>query len=149
MLFFLFSVLKVAVRKYNNDASVHPSVSLGGFYPEVDFSTPDGTPIRAPPLHLPLDPRSQRAFVARPHPLLPSQADGHPLRPAPVPGAPYQEEEEEEVEEEEWRQGPPFPPFTERGRGGGGGGGIPQRVYESEFVSTCFMCCILFYLMLL
>uniref|UniRef100_UPI0037E812CD latent-transforming growth factor beta-binding protein 4 n=1 Tax=Semicossyphus pulcher TaxID=241346 RepID=UPI0037E812CD len=102
-----------------------------GYYSEGDFGRPDGSLPRPPSFRLPLDPRAERAFGARPHP--PSRADGAPLSLAPLPGAPYQEQEEEE-EEEAWRPGPPFPPFTDRSRGGGGGG-APRRVYERRYDS--------------
>ncbi|XP_049432197.1 latent-transforming growth factor beta-binding protein 4 isoform X2 [Epinephelus fuscoguttatus] len=106
-----------------------------GYYSEGDFSPPDGSPPRPPSLHLPVDPRAERAFGAQPPP--PSRPDGPPLSLAPLPGAPYEVEQEEE-EEVAWRPGPPFPPFTERGRGGGGGGGgggAPRRVYERRYES--------------
>lgn len=95
-------------------ASVCPSVSIGGFYP--DFGSPDGSPIRDPSLRLPPDPHTDRGFGA-----WPSRPDG-----APLPRRPYQEEEEEE-EEVSWRPAPPFPPLADRSRGG-----APQRLYESE-----------------
>ncbi|XP_041667187.1 latent-transforming growth factor beta-binding protein 4 isoform X3 [Cheilinus undulatus] len=101
-----------------------------GYYSEGDFGPPNSSPPRSPPFHLPPDPRTERAFGARPPP--PSRADGAPLSLAPLPGAPYQEQEEEE-EEEAWRPGPPFPPFTDRSRGGGGG--APRRVYERRYES--------------
>ncbi|KAK2846559.1 hypothetical protein Q5P01_009558 [Channa striata] len=99
-----------------------------GFYSEGDYSPPDGSPPRSPSLHLPLDPRAERAFGARPPP--PSQPDVPALSLAPLPGTYYEEEEEEE---ETWRPGPPFPPFSERG--GGGAGGTPRRLYERRYDS--------------
>lgn len=103
-------------------ASVCPSVSIGGFYP--DFGSPDGSPIRDPSPRLPLDPHADRGFGA-----WPSRPDGAPLGLAPLPRRPYQEEEEEQEAEEEvsWRPAPPFPPFPDRSRGG-----APRRLYESE-----------------
>lgn len=98
-----------------------------GFYSEGDFAPPDGSPLRPPSFRLPPDPRAERAFGARPPPPL-SRPDGAPLSLAPLPGAPYPEQEEEE-EEDAWRQGPPFPPFTGSSRGGG----APRRVFESEW----------------
>ncbi|XP_041795911.1 latent-transforming growth factor beta-binding protein 4 isoform X3 [Chelmon rostratus] len=102
-----------------------------GYYSEGDFGPSDGSPPRPPSFRLPVDPRTERAFGARPPP--PSRPEGAPLSLAPLPGAPYQEQEEEEEEEEvAWRPGPPFPPFTERSRGGGG---APRRVYERRYES--------------
>ncbi|XP_067363392.1 latent-transforming growth factor beta-binding protein 4 isoform X2 [Channa argus] len=101
-----------------------------GYYSEGDYSPPDGSPPRPPSLHLPLDPRTERAFGARPPP--PSQPDGPALSLAPLPGAFFQEEEEDE---DTWRPGPPFPPFSERGGGGGGRGATPRRVYERPYDS--------------
>ncbi|KAM7412492.1 hypothetical protein PAMA_020054 [Pampus argenteus] len=102
-----------------------------GYYSEGDYGPPDGS---GPPyLRLPVDPRAETAFRAQPPP--PPQPDGAPLNLAPLPGAPYDEQEEGE-DEEAWRPGPPFPLFTERRRGGGGGGGeAPRRVYERRYES--------------
>ncbi|XP_040901991.1 LOW QUALITY PROTEIN: latent-transforming growth factor beta-binding protein 4 [Toxotes jaculatrix] len=92
-----------------------------GYYSEGDYGSPDTSPPRPPSFRLPPDPRAETAFGARPPP--PSRPDGPPLSLAPLPGAPYEEEEDEET----WRPGPPFPPFTERG------GGAPRRVYERRY----------------
>lgn len=97
------------------------SFSIGGFYPEVDFGSPDGSPIQDPSLRIPQDPQAGRGFGAWHPPPQVSRPDGAPL--APRPGRPYQSEEEEVS----WRPGPPFPPFTDRSSGG-----APRRVYESE-----------------
>ncbi|XP_026173673.1 latent-transforming growth factor beta-binding protein 4 isoform X2 [Mastacembelus armatus] len=97
-----------------------------GFYPEGDYSPPDGSPPRT--FRLPPDPRAERAFGVRPPP--PSQPDGPPLSLAPLPGSLYEENEEDE---ETWRPGPPFPPFTDRSVGGGGG--AQRRVYERRYES--------------
>ncbi|KAM8769180.1 latent-transforming growth factor beta-binding protein 4 isoform 2-T2 [Acanthopagrus schlegelii] len=104
-----------------------------GYYTEGDFGTSDGSALRSPPFRLPVDPRAERAFGARPPP--PSLPDGAPLSLAPLPGAPYQGQEEEEEEEVAWRPGPPFPPFTDRSGGGGGAGGALRRVYERRYES--------------
>lgn len=108
------------------------SFSIGGFYPEVDFGSPDGSPIQDPSLRIPQDPQAGRGFGAWHPPSQASRPDGAPLAPlpgrgaplAPLPGRPYQSEEEEEVS---WRPGPPFPPFPDRSRGG-----APRMVYERE-----------------
>lgn len=112
-----------------------------GFYPERDFATPEGSPLRPPSYRLPPDPRAEVAFGARPPP---SRTDGARLSLAPLPDGLYQETGEEEHEEDvpSWRRGPPFPPFS--GRGGGGRGGAPSRVYESEWschFSPVSWCC--------
>ncbi|XP_038548862.1 latent-transforming growth factor beta-binding protein 2-like isoform X4 [Micropterus salmoides] len=96
-----------------------------GYYSEGDFGPPDGSQPRTPSIHFHPDPRAERAFGARPPP--PSRAEGAPLSLAPLPGAPYQEQEEQEEEEPAWRPGPPF---TERSRGG-----APRRVYERRYES--------------
>lgn len=108
------------------------SFSIGGFYPEVDFGSPDGSPIQDPSLRIPQDPQAGRGFGTWHPPPQVSRPDGAPLAPlAPLPGRPHQSEEEEDVS---WRPGPPFPPFPpfpDRSRGG-----APRRVYESE-ASLC------------
>lgn len=103
--------------------SVHPSVSLGGFYP--DLGSPDGAPIRDPSLRLPLDSHTEGGFGAWLPPPRGARPDGAPLSLAPLPRSPYQEEEEEE--ELSWRPAPPFPPFPDRSRGG-----APRRLYERK-----------------
>lgn len=107
------------------------SFSIGGFYPEVDFGSPDGSPIQDPSLRIPQDPQAGRGFGAWHPPPQVSQPDGAPLPGrgaplAPLPGRPYQSEEEEVS----WRPGPPFPPFPPFSDGSRGG--APRRVYESE-----------------
>ncbi|XP_015253181.1 PREDICTED: latent-transforming growth factor beta-binding protein 1-like [Cyprinodon variegatus] len=98
-----------------------------GFYPEGDYSRPDGSPPRAPTFRLPPDPRSDIAFGSRPDP--PSLPNSPPLNLAPLPRSPYGEGEEED-DFRTWRPAPPFPPFTDRSAGGGGG---PRRVYERRY----------------
>ncbi|KAM9852921.1 latent-transforming growth factor beta-binding protein 4 [Aulostomus maculatus] len=103
-----------------------------GAYQGPEFGTgyytpPDSAPPRPPSFRLPLDPRAERAFGARPPP--PIRPEAPPLSLAPLPGGAYEEPEEDE-EEETWR-GPPFPPFTERRRGGG----APRRLYERRYES--------------
>nr|XP_020478341.1 latent-transforming growth factor beta-binding protein 4 [Monopterus albus] len=94
-----------------------------GYYTEGDYSPPDASRPRPPTLHLPPDPREEIAFGVRPPP--PSQPDGPPISLAPLPVAPYEEQDEDE--EETWRPRPPFPPFTESG------GGAQRRVYDRRY----------------
>ncbi|XP_051580183.1 latent-transforming growth factor beta-binding protein 4-like isoform X2 [Myxocyprinus asiaticus] len=84
------------------------------YYEEEDYETAPGPPFGVP------DPRSERAFEARP---LPARPEGLPLSLAPLPdNSPYSEGEEEET----WRAPPPFPIFPDRREG-------PQRVYERRY----------------
>ncbi|XP_067101951.1 LOW QUALITY PROTEIN: latent-transforming growth factor beta-binding protein 4 [Osmerus mordax] len=94
-----------------------PAYLPEGYYDGGDYGSPDSAP--RPPYRL-ADPRSERAFGARPPPPHPR---GPPLSLAPLPGGPRYEDEEEE---EPWRPGPPF---SERRPGGEG----PRRAYERHY----------------
>ncbi|XP_051512932.1 latent-transforming growth factor beta-binding protein 4-like isoform X3 [Myxocyprinus asiaticus] len=88
--------------------------ATGRYYEEDDYETAPGPPFGMP------DPRSERAFEARP---LPARPDGLPLSLAPLPdNSPYSEGEEEET----WRAPSPFPIFPDRREG-------PRRVYERRY----------------
>ncbi|KAL0972864.1 hypothetical protein UPYG_G00195680 [Umbra pygmaea] len=104
-----------------------PEYIPGLYFDEDDYSPPDTPPFRNLP-----DPRSERAFGARPPPPIP---EGLPLRLAPLPDSEPYGEEEEETGREPWRVGPPFPPFPDRQRPGGGEGGrgSPRRTFERRY----------------
>ncbi|XP_030621883.1 latent-transforming growth factor beta-binding protein 4 [Chanos chanos] len=90
----------------------------GRYYDGEDYEPAPGPPFRVP------DPRSERAFGARPPPPVP---EGRPLRLAPLPeNSPYREDEEEE---EPWRAPPPFPPFPDRRTVGE----VPRHLYERRY----------------
>ncbi|XP_052008003.1 latent-transforming growth factor beta-binding protein 4-like [Xyrauchen texanus] len=84
------------------------------YYEGEDYETAPGPPFGVP------DPRSERAFEARP---LPARPEGRPLSLAPLPdNSPYSEGEEEET----WRAPPPFPIVPNRREG-------PRRVNERRY----------------
>ncbi|XP_035381534.1 latent-transforming growth factor beta-binding protein 4 isoform X2 [Electrophorus electricus] len=97
---------------------VSSDLSTSRYYEEDHYDTDPGPQFGVP------DPRSERAFRARPR--LPL-TEGHPLSIAPLP--------EEEEEEEPWRASAPFLPFTDRRRGGDRrvASDATLRIYERQY----------------